>query len=136
MILLMNNNTTHQLRINNFSPYIDFNYFRSDYVLRVEGAKASSFSLNYVPSNGAAREVTNGPLVPGPRLGAFGNSTCIAADPRMGTAAEHERAAAEHRLINARIGDTFVDPEGNSWILDWHRWGAQVDYHNIRFVKL
>lgn len=114
---------------------MSFDYFRSEYRLRVAGAAGGDFQIWFVPDGRKTRDETGGPFTYGPKLGAFGLGVCIAADPRMGSAADADRARQEHRLIEAEIGDLFVI-DGEIFQLDWHRFAGQADRHNVRFTHV
>lgn len=122
--------TTHILDAAAFTPYLG-DYHRSSLRLLVDGARAD-FAISWVPRDGVSRDETGGPMTPGPKLSAFGLATVIA--PDGGSARERREAGAEGRLILAQVGDRF-EIAGDAFRLDWHRSGAHVDRHNVRFLK-
>lgn len=123
--------TTHQLRADQFSAYMDFNYFRSEYRMRVAGARGGDFQLSFVPTHGETRDYQNGPMTPGPKLHGIGLGVCITSTPHnSGTAFEVSEAKRQHRFIEAEVGDLFVI-DGCTFELTLTR-----DKHNVEFRHL
>jgi hypothetical protein len=61
------------------------------------------FQIGYVDPTGSCRREYQGEILPGPYAYAYGLATCIASDPRMGTAAEV--AANEARGLEVAVED-------------------------------
>lgn len=80
-------------------------YLQSDMIIRFG---KHSFSLGIVPTGCVGRQVTQGPLVPGPWAFASPCATVIADNPAHGTAAEIARNKAAGMEFTAEVGDIIV----------------------------
>jgi hypothetical protein len=72
------------------------------------GLRGGRHSVSFTDPTSATREVTNGPLVPGPRAGADGKPAVLAANPEHGTWGEIRRNEAAGAEIHAGDGDELV----------------------------
>jgi hypothetical protein len=72
------------------------------------GTSLGRHNITFTDPTGATREVTGGPLVPGPRGGAYGKSSVLAANPAHGTWGEIQRNKAAGAEISAALGDELV----------------------------
>lgn len=71
--------------------------------LKVGTLNYAGFGLGFVPEGYQARQVTQGPMVPGPWAYAYGHASVLC--DSGGTKSELERAAAEELLYYADLGD-------------------------------
>jgi hypothetical protein len=72
------------------------------------GTSLGRHSITFTDPTSATREVAGGPLVPGPRAGAYGKCSVIAANPVHGTWGEIQRNKAAGAEISASVGDELV----------------------------
>jgi len=70
----------------------DFYGVKTDHVLNLEDKR---FGIGLVPPGREARQVFEGPMVPGPWAYTYGLGVCICADPRRNTGAESARKKDE-----------------------------------------
>lgn len=72
------------------------------------------FGLGSTPEGKSARQVSQGPMVPGPWAYAFGLCVAITADPSTGTAAETRRLENENKFHLVEDGD-ILEIDGQSY---------------------
>lgn len=102
------------------SRYNDQGQYESEAIVTVQlraGWRPHRFGLGFVDETGECRREYGKPMEPGPYAYAFGLSTCISSDPRMGTGAEMRAARAAGLVIDAELGDVLVFP-GSLWRID------------------
>jgi hypothetical protein len=85
----------------------------------IPGRNYAGYSIGFVPPGYAARQVTQGPLVPGPWAFISANASVI--DNFGGTKREIVQAAVEGRLVIAQLGD-YLSIDGHTFRIQPYRY--------------
>lgn len=101
------NNVRHITTVPN--DYNEAGMFNSPNILQVHSRyvrHSVRLAIGYVGPDGAGRQVSQGPMVPGPWAYTFALAVCI--DNHGGTGAESDRNKAADLEWDVQVGDLFV----------------------------
>lgn len=115
-----------QFKVNMTPAYKGASYANNRVI--VEGARAT-FTVGAVKRGEEARQVNQGPLVPGPWAYAFGNAVVI--DNHGGSKRDIEKQRAEGVLVECKLTDTLII-HGDEYAISFADGGR--DKHNIKLT--
>lgn len=99
----------------------------------VSDTRGVGFGIGFIPAGHEARQVTGGPLVPGPWAYAYGLPAVIAQDGGTGTEIANERAAG--LLIECAVGD-LLNMQGHTFRITLAGTPQHPDRHNIKLTEV